>query len=169
DREPHTIRATNADRDAIGGEDHVVIYLDTFNDRRRAYVFAVNPLGVQQDGVRTEGAGSAGRMFGGGTDLSPDFVFESSGRITAEGYVVEVRIPFKTLRFSGAEEQHWGLNIERNVQRTGFKDTWPDVRRAGSSAASCSRRSRSSPRARPARATPCPARSSANAPSRTRG
>lgn len=133
DREPHTIRATNADRDAIGGEDHVVIYLDTFNDRRRAYVFAVNPLGVQQDGVRTEGAGSAGRMFGGGTDLSPDFLFESSGRITSEGYVVEVRIPFKSLRFSGAEEQTWGLNIERNVQRTGFKDTWTDVRRAGAS------------------------------------
>lgn len=133
DSEPGSIRATNADRDAIGGEDHVVIYLDTFHDRRRAYVFAVNPLGVQQDGVLMEGAGSAGRMFGGGTDLSPDFVFDSSGRITDEGYVVEVRIPFKSLRFSAADEQRWGLNIERNVQRTGFKDTWPDVRRAGAS------------------------------------
>jgi len=133
DRDPGSIRATNADRDAIGDEDHVVIYLDTFNDRRRAYVFAVNPLGVQQDGVRTEGGGSAGRMFGDGTDLSPDFLFESRGRITSEGYVVEVRIPFKSLRFSGAEEQTWGLNIERNVQRTGFKDTWTDVRRASAS------------------------------------
>jgi len=133
DREPGSIRATNADRDAIDGEDNVVIYLDTFNDRRRAYVFAVNPLGVQQDGVRTEGAGSAGRMFGGGTDLSPDFLFESKGRITSEGYVVEVRIPFKSLRFSNAAEQTWGLNIERNVQRTGFKDTWTDTRRAGAS------------------------------------
>src|SRR5690606_25674398 len=133
DRDPASIRATNADRDAIGGEDNVVIYLDTFNDRRRAYVFAANALGVQQDGVRTEGAGSAGRMFGGGTDLSPDFLFDSSGRITAEGYVVEVRIPFKSLRFSGAAEQAWGLNIERNIQRTGYKDTWTDVRRAGAS------------------------------------
>jgi len=133
DREPGSIRATNADRDAIDGEDNVVIYLDTFNDRRRAYVFAVNPLGVQQDGVRTEGAGSAGRMFGGGTDLSPDFLFESKGRITSEGYVVEVRIPFKSLRFSNAAEQTWGLNIERNVQRTGFKDTWTDTRRASAS------------------------------------
>src|SRR5690606_31448310 len=78
-------------------------------------------------------AGSAGRMFGGGTDLSPDFVFESSGRITAEGYVVEVRIPFKSLRFNAAAEQSWGLNVERNVQRTGFKDTWTDVRRASAS------------------------------------
>ncbi|HEX7091853.1 MAG TPA: DUF5916 domain-containing protein [Longimicrobiales bacterium] len=133
DRDPRSIRATNADRDAIDGEDHVVIYLDTFNDRRRAYVFAVNPLGVQQDGVRTEGAASAGRMFGGETDLSPDFLFESSGRVTSEGYVVEVRIPFKSLRFSGAEEQTWGLNIERNVQRTGYRDTWTDVRRASAS------------------------------------
>jgi len=113
DREPGSIRATNADRDAISGEDHVVIYLDTFNDRRRAYVFAVNPLAVQQDGVRTGGAGSADRMFGGGTDPSPDFLFESKGRITPEGYVVEVRIPFKSLRSSNAAEQTWGLSIER--------------------------------------------------------
>lgn len=133
DSQPGSIRATNADRDAISGEDHVVIYLDTFHDRRRAYVFAVNPLGVQQDGVLMEGAGSAGRMFGGGTDLSPDFVFDSKGRITPEGYVVEVRIPFKSLRFGTASEQRWGLNIERIVQRTGFKDTWTDVRRAGAS------------------------------------
>lgn len=133
DSDPASIRATNADRDAIDGEDNVVIYLDTFKDRRRAYVFAVNPLGVQQDGVRTEGAGSAGRMFGDGTDLSPDFLFESSGRVTVEGYVVELRIPFASLRFSAAAEQSWGINIERNVQRTGFKDTWTDVRRAGAS------------------------------------
>src|ERR671913_730873 len=73
DRNPTSIRATVADRDNIDNDDHVVLYLDTFADRRRAFFFAVNPLGVQADGVRTEGAGSAGRTFGGNVDNSPDF------------------------------------------------------------------------------------------------
>jgi hypothetical protein len=133
DSEPHLIRATRADRDNIGGDDHVTIYLDTFRDRRRAFFFAVNALGVQQDGVRTEGATSAGRMFGGNIDRSPDFLYQSRGRITAEGYVVEVRIPFKSLRYPAGEVLQWGVNIERKTQRTGFVDTWPDVRRASAS------------------------------------
>ena len=57
DRVPTAIRATVADRDNIDNEDHVVLDLDTFHDRRRAFFFAVNPLGVQSDGVRSEGAG----------------------------------------------------------------------------------------------------------------
>ena len=133
DSRPGSIRATNADRDAIDSDDHVLIYLDTFNDRRRAYLFGVNPLGVQQDGVRTEGASSAGNIFGGSIDTNPDFNFDSEGRLTDDGYVVEVRIPFKSLRFPGAEEQTWGLNILRQIQRTGYRDTWTDVRRANAS------------------------------------
>ena len=133
DSRPSTVRSTNADRDAIGSDDHVLIYLDTFDDRRRAYLFGVNPLGVQQDGVRTEGASSAGNIFGGSIDTNPDFIYESSGRLTDEGYIVEVRIPFKSLRFPGSEEQSWGLNILRQIQRTGYRDTWTDVRRANAS------------------------------------
>ncbi|MEX1183559.1 MAG: DUF5916 domain-containing protein [Gemmatimonadota bacterium] len=133
DSEPQSIRATRADRDNIGDEDHVVIYLDTFLDRRRAFFFGVNALGVQLDGVRSEGASSAGRAFGGGTDTSPDFAFESSGRPTTGGYVVEVRIPFTSLRYPAGREMSWGLNIERKTQRTGYVDVWPDVRRASAS------------------------------------
>ena len=134
DRAPGTIRATRADRDNIDGEDHVIVYLDTFNDRRRAFFFAVNPLGVQQDGVRSEGASSAGQMFGGNNiDKNPDYAFESRGRVTDEGYVVEVRIPFKSLRYATSGEQSWGLQVVRKVQRTGYTDTWTDVRRASAS------------------------------------
>lgn len=134
DRQPEGIRATVADRDNIDDDDHVVIYLDTFNDRRRAFFFAVNPLGVQQDGVRAEGAASAGRSFGGSTDKSPDYWYQSRGRLTGEGYTVEVRIPFKSLRYpAGDEPQRWGLQIERRVQRTGYVDTWTDTRRASAS------------------------------------
>jgi len=134
DSQPQQIRATHADRDNIGDDDHVIIHLDTFLDRRRAFFFAVNPTGVQADGVRTEGAASAGRAFGGNVDHSPDFLYESRGRITDEGYVVEVRIPFKSLRYpSTSDAMAWGVNIERRTQRTGFTDTWPQVRRASAS------------------------------------
>ena len=133
DAEPGAIRATRADRDNIDSDDHVIIYLDTFNDRRRAFFFAVNPLGIQQDGVRSEGASSAGNMFGGSIDKNPDYLFDSRGRVTESGYVVEVRIPFKSLRYPGNGPQSWEINFLRRVQRTGYNDTWTDVRRASAS------------------------------------
>ena len=49
------VRGTLADRDNIGADDHVQILLDTYDDDRRALLFGVNPLGVQQDGVQSEG------------------------------------------------------------------------------------------------------------------
>ncbi|HYO90162.1 MAG TPA: carbohydrate binding family 9 domain-containing protein, partial [Pyrinomonadaceae bacterium] len=68
--EPDKIRATVAKRDNIFNEDNVRIFLDTFNDQRRAYVLGFNPYGVQQDGILTEGLG---------TDFNVDVVMESKG------------------------------------------------------------------------------------------
>lgn len=133
DREPGSIRATVADRDNLDADDRVTIYLDTFNDRRRAFFFTVNPLGAQEDGVRSEGGFTAGTLTGGTSDKNPDYLWQSRGQLTDSGYVVEVRVPFKSLRYPGAGEQAWGLNIVRKVQRTGFEDTWTDTRRANAS------------------------------------
>jgi hypothetical protein len=133
DRVPAAIRATVADRDNIDSEDQVVLDLDTFHDRRRAFFFGVNPLGVQSDGVRSEGAGQVSNLVPGSTDKNPDFVWESKGRITERGYEIEIRIPFKSLRYPGGERQTWGFNVTRIVQRTGYTDTWTDVRRANAS------------------------------------
>ena len=124
--EPHgAVNATLADRDRIGGDDQVQIFLDTFNDRRRALVFSVNPLGVQADGVWSEGSTNAD---GTALDASPDFVFESRGRITGSGYEVEIRIPFKSIRYQAAGEQTWGINILRRVQHSGHQQTWTAAR-----------------------------------------
>ncbi len=128
-----SLRATLADRDKIGNDDRVLLYLDTFNDRRRAFMFGVNALGVQLDGVRTEGAVSAANPFGGSVDFNPDFFYESKGRVTAGGYEVELRIPFKSLRLPGLGAQSWGFNAHRFSPSTGYEDTWTDVRRAGAS------------------------------------
>src|SRR5881628_933697 len=97
----NAVRATLADRDNIDRDDRIHILLDTYHDHRRALLFAVNPLGVQEDGVRSEGqdAGAAGGgasatgRFDGVVDLSPDFVYQSHGHFTDWGYEVEVRIP----------------------------------------------------------------------------
>jgi hypothetical protein len=133
DSDPGAIRATVADRDNLGNDDRVTLFLDTFNDRRRAFFFAVNPIGAQADGVRSEGTGSAGNLFGASDDLNPDYTWESKGVRTPEGYVVEFRIPFSSLRFPGGGEQVWGVNVTRITQRTGYEDTWTDVRRANAS------------------------------------
>ena len=133
------IRATLADRDAIDADDQVQILLDTFNDRRRALMFAVNPLGVQQDGVRSEGqeasAGGvgAGFRFDGVVDRNPDFAFQSAGHVLPDGYEVEIRIPFKSLRYQGGEPQAWGLQVVRITQHSRYEDTWTPVLRANAS------------------------------------
>ncbi len=128
-----SLRATRADRDKIGNDDRIILYLDTFNDKRRAFMFGVNALGVQLDGVRTEGGYSATSMMGGSIDYNPDFFYESRGRETPQGYEVEMRIPFKSLRLPGTDAQSWGFNVHRFSPSTGYEDTWTDVRRAGAS------------------------------------
>ena len=130
--DPSSVRATLSKRDNIGNDDRVTVYLDTFNDRRRAFFFGANPLGVQVDGVRTEGAVSAGNMFGGSVDLNPDFRYDTKGRITPTGYIIEMRIPFKSLRFPNGE-QHWGVQVVRDIPSRGAQDTWTDARRGAAS------------------------------------
>ena len=133
DRDPSSIRATRADRDEIGGEDHVVLYLDTFDDQRRAFFFGVNARGVQTDGVRTEGGVGAGNMFGGVSDDSPDYLWQSAGRITDSGWIAEMRIPFESLILPSNEPQRWSFQVLREVQRTGHTYSWTDARRASAS------------------------------------
>ena len=60
-------------------------------------------------------------------------MFESKGRLTPEGYEVEVRIPFKTLRFPSAERQAWGVHVTRMQQASGHEDSWAPARRAAAS------------------------------------
>ncbi|HXL53753.1 MAG TPA: DUF5916 domain-containing protein [Gemmatimonadales bacterium] len=140
ERHGAVVRATLADRDNIDSDDNVAILLDTYLDHRRATMFAVNPLGVQQDGVWSDGvaAGAAGGPSAGGRfdatiDLNPDYVYESRGRVTDRGYEVEVRIPFKSLRYQSGDPQDWGIQIVRAVQHSGYEETWTPAVRASAS------------------------------------
>ena len=119
--EKDKIRATLAKRDNVTGEDNVRVWLDTYNDQRRAYVLAWNPFGIQQDGIYTEGQGA---------DFSVDILMESKGVIEEWGWSVEVKIPFKSLRYSAGPDKLWGFNAARNIDRFNDEfDAWlPDDR-----------------------------------------
>jgi hypothetical protein len=134
--EPHgPVRATLADRDNVSSDDNTEIHLDTYNERNRTLVFAVNPLGVQADGTRNETGGfiPGSNVGPGQTDLSADFLWDSKGHVTPWGYEVEIRIPFSSLRYPSKSVQDWGVQIQRNVQHSGYKETWTQARSGAAS------------------------------------
>lgn len=140
-REPHgEVHATLADRDRIFSDDVIQILLGTYDDSRQAFMFAVNPLGVQGDGVMVERGNIAGGGFQSGTaqaregsDLSPDYVFLSKGRLVEGGFEIEIRIPFKSLRYQAKEVQNWQIHVLRQIQHSGFEDSWVPAQRVNAS------------------------------------
>lgn len=113
DPDPSQIRAHLMDRDILetfAQDDHVHLILDTFNDENRAFQFRVNPLGVQMDGVISENESIE--------DFSFDMIWDSAGRITDDGYVVEIAVPLSQLRFpSTPGPQTWGFDVNRSYPR----------------------------------------------------
>jgi hypothetical protein len=104
DPDPTSIRARVADRDTPFSDDFVGIIFDPFNDERRGFELFVNPLGVQMDLSRNE-VGNNGQE-----DETWDAIWESAGRIDAEGYIVEMAVPFSSLRFPRTQgPQTWGI------------------------------------------------------------
>ncbi len=121
DDDPNLIRARMTPRENFRGDDKVDLFLDTFHDERRAYVFTCNALGVQMDGRWTEG------RTGGNFDSAFDALWHSNGRITDRGYVVWMQVPLKSLRLPAAEKQEWGIVMIRWIPRNNESSTWPWV------------------------------------------
>lgn len=122
--DPARVRSSMARRDAILDDDHVRILLDTFGDRRRAYLLAFNPLGVPQDGIWVEGRDP---------DYSADLPITSVGRLDGLGWTVEAAIPLQSLRYVAGPDRRWGLHVQRWSRARDEEDSWlPLVRgRAG--------------------------------------
>jgi uncharacterized protein DUF5916 len=116
--DPAQVRGRIARREEITGDDQVGVYLDTFRDREHAYFFLANPLGVQLDGILTEGQED---------DLSFDAVWHSDGRLTESGYVVRMTIPFRSLRFPRGPTQGWGIALGRFIRRNSEEAYWPHL------------------------------------------
>jgi len=106
--EPDKVRATVAKRDNIFNDDYVGFFLDTFNDKRKAFEIFFNPFGIQGDGILTEGRGE---------DFSVDLLLESKGIVHETGFNVEIAIPFKSLRFEAGKGKLWGAHFFRRIKR----------------------------------------------------
>ena len=109
DPEPRKIRAPYGDRDNVpSSTDYGGIILDTQGEARRAILFLANPHGIQYDANTDDATGE---------DNSPDYYWDSEARITATGWVLELRIPFSSLRYKKSDPQQWNINLYRNRPR----------------------------------------------------
>jgi hypothetical protein len=114
------VRAVLHERDAVirsggqdQGQDYVGFRIDTFNDQRQAYGIAINPLGLQGDGIEVEGTGFT----------EWDGEFDSKGVLLEDGWSVEISIPLRTLRYPARDQQQWGLAMTRGYGRAAMEDS----------------------------------------------
>ena len=109
DPDPAGIRAPLGDHDAVNSPtDYGGLIVDSRNDGKTAQMFLANPRGVQYDAISSDVSGE---------DNSPDFFWDSAGRITATGWNLEIRIPFTSLRYGDDPAPTWGLLLYRNYPR----------------------------------------------------
>jgi hypothetical protein len=122
--DPKKVRARMSRREDIYDDDQVEVMLDTFHDRRRAYAFQTTPLGVQWDAIWSEATRDE---ISGNFDTSFDTVWDSRGKVTSRGFVVEMSIPFKSLRFPATKQQEWGIILYRGIYRNTEDTFWPQI------------------------------------------
>jgi hypothetical protein len=118
DSEPSKIKAAMSKRDGIDMDDWIGVVLDTFGDQQGGYLFEVNPLGVQLDGmINADGNG----------DASFDTIWESKGRINGTGYCAEMAVPFKSLRYPFKKKLTMGLLVSRYIGRKSEQTSFPEL------------------------------------------
>jgi hypothetical protein len=119
DAEPERVIGTQMARDGgLNADDRIEILLDTFRDQRTAFYFATNPAGALVDGL----------VFADG-DLNTewDAIWQVRTTRTAQGWVAEFAIPFKSLSFP-ADSSVWGFNVARSIYRKLEDDRWSGAR-----------------------------------------
>jgi hypothetical protein len=121
DANPAEIVSFSKARDSeLEEEDHIVLVLDTFQDGRSGYVFAVNPNGARFDGLVI--------AQGEKVNSNWDAVWEARTARDATGWSAEIRIPVKSLAFKKGGAS-WGLNVQRRVQRLLETSRWSGAKR----------------------------------------
>jgi len=122
DSEPEKVRATILNRGGwLHRDDKLEIALDTYLDRRNAYLFELNPLGTQDDALITD------ENRPSQDEWAWDGVYISEGRVTDFGWVLEVAIPWNTLRFPNKDELTMGLAVKRYINRKNESVIWPHI------------------------------------------
>ena len=127
DSDPSRTIASELRRDVSQDlDDHFEILIDSNHNRRGAYVFQVNPLGTQIDGLIVEE-----QRDSYGTDFDPgwDGVWTSEAHVVADGWTATIEIPFTTLNFTHSTDVRWGVNFKRFIRRKNESDLWKAYRR----------------------------------------
>ena len=121
DTQPNRIKTSVVRRDKIENDDQVGVWLDTIGTKQSSYEFYVNPNGIQMDGINSSVSS---------VDYTPDFVWESAGKIISDGYQVEVRIPLESIRYQVGKNNEVKMRVMfyRAVTRLGAMATWPEVK-----------------------------------------
>lgn len=101
------LRANLSDRDKMYRDDYVGLIIDTYNDHKQGYEIFLNPYGIQGDGIWTRE----------GEDMNFDMIFDAEAKIYKDKWIVELAIPFKSIRFPEKDEQQWGVHIFRTRPR----------------------------------------------------
>lgn len=116
---PDSITKALFRRDGNEASDWVYVSFDSYNDKRTAFTFAVNPSGVQKDILYFDDNGE---------DILWDAVWEASAKITNEGWSIEMKIPLSQLRFSSNQSvQTWGVNFQRRIARNNEFNYWSET------------------------------------------
>ena len=119
DSEPNLIRGNILQRGGwIDKDDNIRIALDTYDDDRNAYMFEVGVLGTQDDALISDESS---------TDWNWDGIYTTEARITEEGWVLEIEIPFTTIRFDDTEAPEMGIAIARTIRRKNESVFWPHI------------------------------------------
>jgi len=131
DDDPDGIIVTDSRRDSsLDDTDAFLVVIDGLLDRQNGYVFGTNPAGIEYDGqVTGEGAGTGISFLGGGLNLNWDGSWSVATKTGDFGWSAEFEIPFRTLRFSTAETQDWGINFQRNIRRNSEIAFWAPLDR----------------------------------------
>lgn len=121
DPEPVKIIARELKKDGnLRGDDNFQIIFDTFNDKKTAYWFGTNPIGMRDDGILS------GTDFRGFNE-EWDGIWDVKTAIVDSGWSIEFEFPFSTFKFHNIEEQVWGINFARQIRRLNEQVLWSGV------------------------------------------
>lgn len=96
--------------------DNFGVFLDTFHDRRNGYLFYVSPVGGMFDGATANERTN---------NVDWNTIWDAKVTRSADGWVAEIAIPFKSLRYNPGREQTWGINLRRTIRgRTACRACW---------------------------------------------
>ena len=115
---------TARDEEQLKDLDYFSVFLDTYNDLQNGFQFLVTSSNVQTDARLSPSVVTA---FGEYGDKTWDAVWDSKVSIKNDGWVVEMKIPYISLRFAKNDVQDWGIQLLRSVRRNNETSFWNPV------------------------------------------